>query len=130
MKPVTYITVACPKCSKKHRVLPRFLGQQGLCSRCGGTFDLRPREAIAVAGGAEDFQLSAPIEEKEYFIPVSLTSNPMVDKEYERQSRAQTNFLKQPDRGESWIRKILVFLLVLAVVSGLSLLAYWALLKP
>jgi DNA-directed RNA polymerase subunit RPC12/RpoP len=129
MKPSRHITVACPHCEKRHKVLPKQVGITANCKRCGERFEVKPKQALA----EPDRPASAPRTAdgkpaKEYFIPISLTSSPMIDNEYNRDSRAQTqftNFQKHPDKGNSAWRSFIVFACVLLVLALASFLAYW-----
>lgn len=116
MKPIQYLTVACTRCKKKHRVAPHLLGRMAKCKRCKKRFELKPLEADP------DKVPESETEEQAFYIPVSLTNNPMVDQEYQKQSRAQTNFVKQVDQSESKFKPFIVFGGVFFVLASLVFL--------
>lgn len=128
MEPIQYVTVPCPRCNKRHRVVPKILGRSTKCKRCRKKFELRPVEAEPPHSG-EAFDLSAPSDEKEFYIPVSLTSNPMIDRKFDQELRAQTSFIKKTERGSSKVQSGLLFLAIFFCISSIAFLAYWFLLR-
>lgn len=130
MKKIKHITVACDHCEKRHRVLPKQVGRTAHCKRCGQPFELRPREAIADPGLRS--RREEVDTEKEYFIPISLTSSPMVDSDYANDLRAQTRFIdfgKRPERRFTVLRNIVVFVIVFVVLAAVVYNAYWLLIR-
>lgn len=133
MKPIQYITVACAHCEKRHKVLPKMVGNVAACKRCGENFEVRPKEAVADPIRKSQFEPTQPSDqEREYYIPVSLTSSPMIDDEYNKESRAQTTFTtfqKLPDKAPSAYRNAIIFAAIFAALAVAAFLAYWFLIR-